>query len=131
VQYALGLVVKESFTLYKSVSEGVINLADNFFEMEYLDAGEPGAGGAARLQEGREGVKKRGEGEGGGEPCHYIASNSMGVYVVDPCSLFLQGVQPGSLRCRVEPRSYCVVAVDSQPPLWRMLRAAELRRGSR
>ena len=40
LQYALGLVVKESFTLYKAVSEGIINLADTFFEMEYLDAGE-------------------------------------------------------------------------------------------
>lgn len=38
VLYALGLVVKESFTLYKAVSEGIINLADTFFEMEYLDA---------------------------------------------------------------------------------------------
>ncbi len=39
VQYALGFVVKESFTLYKAVSEGIINLADSFFEMDYLDAG--------------------------------------------------------------------------------------------
>lgn len=38
-QFALGLVVKESFKVYKAVSEGVINLADAFFEMEYHDAG--------------------------------------------------------------------------------------------
>jgi hypothetical protein len=38
VLFALGLVVKESFKVYKAVSEGVINLADAFFEMEYHDA---------------------------------------------------------------------------------------------
>ena len=32
-------MVKESFKVYKAVSEGVINLADAFFEMEYHDAG--------------------------------------------------------------------------------------------
>ncbi len=32
------MVVKESFKLYKVVSEGVINLADTFFEMSHLDA---------------------------------------------------------------------------------------------
>ena len=31
-------VLKESFKVYKAVSEGIINLADRFFEMEYLDA---------------------------------------------------------------------------------------------
>ena len=30
--------MKESFKLYKAVSEGVINLADIFFEMPYVDA---------------------------------------------------------------------------------------------
>lgn len=39
-QFSLSLVVKESFKLYKAVSEGVINLADAFFEMEYYDASE-------------------------------------------------------------------------------------------
>ncbi len=43
-QFALGLVVKESFKVYKAVSEGVINLADAFFEMEYHDAGGRAAG---------------------------------------------------------------------------------------
>lgn len=38
VLYALTLLVKESFTMYKAVSEGIINLADTFFEMDYLDA---------------------------------------------------------------------------------------------
>lgn len=40
LQYALTLLVKESFTMYKAVSEGIINLADTFFEMDYLDAGK-------------------------------------------------------------------------------------------
>jgi len=31
-------VLKESFKVYKAISEGLINLADRFFEMEYLDA---------------------------------------------------------------------------------------------
>ena len=38
VQAALMAVLKESFKVYKAISEGVINLADRFFEMEYLDA---------------------------------------------------------------------------------------------
>ena len=38
VQGALMAVLKESFKVYKAISEGVINLADRFFEMEYLDA---------------------------------------------------------------------------------------------
>lgn len=38
VLFSLGLVVKESFKVYKGVSEGVINLADAFFEMDYNDA---------------------------------------------------------------------------------------------
>ena len=44
LQFSLSLVVKESFKLYKAVSEGVINLADAFFEMEYYDASEWGGG---------------------------------------------------------------------------------------
>jgi hypothetical protein len=40
LQFSLSLVVKESFKLYKAASEGVINLADAFFEMEYYDASE-------------------------------------------------------------------------------------------
>ncbi|KAA6422373.1 MAG: clathrin assembly factor [Trebouxia sp. A1-2] len=31
-------ILKESFKVYKAISEGLINLADRFFEMEYLDA---------------------------------------------------------------------------------------------
>jgi hypothetical protein len=38
VQAALLLVLKESFKVYKAISEGLINLADKFFEMDYLDA---------------------------------------------------------------------------------------------
>lgn len=38
VLFSLSLVVKESFKLYKAVSESVINLADAFFEMDYHDA---------------------------------------------------------------------------------------------
>lgn len=34
---ALSLVVRESFTLFKAVSEGIINLADKFFQMNYYD----------------------------------------------------------------------------------------------
>lgn len=37
-QASLLLVLTESFRLYKSISEGLINLADRFFEMEYLEA---------------------------------------------------------------------------------------------
>lgn len=32
------MVVRESFRLYKALSEGIINLADKFFTMDYLDA---------------------------------------------------------------------------------------------
>ncbi|KAK9813333.1 hypothetical protein WJX73_000925 [Symbiochloris irregularis] len=38
VQASLLLVLTESFRLYKAISEGLINLADRFFEMEYLEA---------------------------------------------------------------------------------------------
>jgi hypothetical protein len=38
VQTALMAVLKESFKVYKAISEGIINLADRFFEMEYLEA---------------------------------------------------------------------------------------------
>ena len=38
VQAALVAVLKESFKVYKAISEGIINLADRFFEMEYLEA---------------------------------------------------------------------------------------------
>eukprot|EP00890_Picochlorum_soloecismus_P001664 jgi/Picsp_1/2499/NSC_00730-R1_clathrin assembly factor-like protein len=34
---ALSFVVQESFKLYKAISEGIINLADTFFKMSYLD----------------------------------------------------------------------------------------------
>ena len=37
-QASLLLVLTESFKVYKAISEGLINLADRFFEMEYLDA---------------------------------------------------------------------------------------------
>ena len=38
LQQSLLTVLKESFKEYKAISEGLINLADRFFEMEYLDA---------------------------------------------------------------------------------------------
>ncbi|KAL6496376.1 hypothetical protein OROGR_029634 [Orobanche gracilis] len=38
VQYALSLVVKESFKLYCSINDGIINLVDMFFEMPKHDA---------------------------------------------------------------------------------------------
>lgn len=38
-QAALDAVVRESFQLYKALSEGVINLADAYFSMPYLQAG--------------------------------------------------------------------------------------------
>ncbi len=31
-------MLKESFKIYKAISEGLINLADKFFEMDYLSA---------------------------------------------------------------------------------------------
>ena len=31
-------MLKESFKVYKAISEGLINLADRFFEMDYLAA---------------------------------------------------------------------------------------------
>lgn len=37
-QAALFYVLKESFKVYKAVSEGLINLADKFFDMDYLNA---------------------------------------------------------------------------------------------
>eukprot|EP00884_Botryococcus_braunii_P012856 jgi/Botrbrau1/21571/Bobra.174_2s0068.2 len=38
VQASLLLVVKEGLGLYKVISEGIINVSDKFFDMEYLDA---------------------------------------------------------------------------------------------
>ena len=38
VQASLLLVLTESFKVYKAISEGLINLADRFFEMDHLDA---------------------------------------------------------------------------------------------
>ena len=38
LQQSLLTVLKESFKIYKAISEGLINMADRFFEMEYLDA---------------------------------------------------------------------------------------------
>jgi hypothetical protein len=37
LQLALSFVVQESFKLYKALSEGIINLADTFFKMPYLE----------------------------------------------------------------------------------------------
>ena len=37
-QASLYFVLKESFKIYKAISEGLINLADKFFEMDYLAA---------------------------------------------------------------------------------------------
>ncbi|KAK9806363.1 hypothetical protein WJX72_011503 [[Myrmecia] bisecta] len=38
VQGAVLVVLKESFKMYKAISEGLINLADRFFDMEFLEA---------------------------------------------------------------------------------------------
>ena len=38
LQFSLSLVVQESYKLYKSLSQGLINLADTFFTLEYSDA---------------------------------------------------------------------------------------------
>ncbi|XP_074586779.1 putative clathrin assembly protein At5g57200 [Curcuma longa] len=38
VQYALALVLKESFKIYCSINDGIINLVDMFFEMSKYDA---------------------------------------------------------------------------------------------
>lgn len=38
VQAALGLVLKESFKLYRAINDGIINLVDKFFEMQKHDA---------------------------------------------------------------------------------------------
>jgi len=38
VLLSLSMVVRESFRLYKAISEGLINLADTFFSMQYLEA---------------------------------------------------------------------------------------------
>ena len=38
LQQSLLTVLKESFKVYKAISEGLINLADRYFEMEYHDA---------------------------------------------------------------------------------------------
>ena len=38
LQQSLLTILKESFKVYKAISEGLINLADRFFEMEYHDA---------------------------------------------------------------------------------------------
>ncbi|CAM0908953.1 unnamed protein product [Alopecurus aequalis] len=38
VQYALALVLKESFKIYCSINDGIINLVDMYFDMEKIDA---------------------------------------------------------------------------------------------
>ncbi|RWW00214.1 hypothetical protein GW17_00036831, partial [Ensete ventricosum] len=38
VQYALALVLKESFKIYCAINDGIINLVDMFFEMSKYDA---------------------------------------------------------------------------------------------
>jgi ANTH domain len=38
MQASLLMVVKEGLGLYKVISEGIINVSDKFFDMEYLDA---------------------------------------------------------------------------------------------
>eukprot|EP00850_Spirogloea_muscicola_P004161 SM000017S02901 [mRNA] locus=s17:991946:997058:+ [translate_table: standard] len=38
IQAALGLVLKESFKLYRAINDGIINLVDKFFEMARHDA---------------------------------------------------------------------------------------------
>ncbi|XP_020572378.1 putative clathrin assembly protein At5g57200 [Phalaenopsis equestris] len=38
IQYALALVIKESFKIYCAVNDGIINLVDMFFEMSKYDA---------------------------------------------------------------------------------------------
>lgn len=38
IQYALALVLKESFKIYCSINDGIISLVDFFFEMSKLDA---------------------------------------------------------------------------------------------
>ncbi|KAG0557934.1 hypothetical protein M758_11G163000 [Ceratodon purpureus] len=38
IQAALGLVLKESFKLYRAINDGIINLVDKFFEMQRHDA---------------------------------------------------------------------------------------------
>ncbi|XP_047055509.1 putative clathrin assembly protein At5g57200 [Lolium rigidum] len=38
IQYALALVMKESFKIYCAVNDGIINLVDVFFDMNKLDA---------------------------------------------------------------------------------------------
>ncbi|KAG8075039.1 hypothetical protein GUJ93_ZPchr0006g41251 [Zizania palustris] len=38
VQYALALVLKESFKIYCSINDGIINLVDMYFEMQKFDA---------------------------------------------------------------------------------------------
>ncbi|XP_037468461.1 putative clathrin assembly protein At5g57200 [Triticum dicoccoides] len=38
IQYALALVLKESFKIYCAVNDGIINLVDVFFDMSKLDA---------------------------------------------------------------------------------------------
>uniref|UniRef100_A0ACD5ZCN2 Uncharacterized protein n=1 Tax=Avena sativa TaxID=4498 RepID=A0ACD5ZCN2_AVESA len=38
VQYALALVLKESFKIYCSINDGIINLVDMYFEMAKVDA---------------------------------------------------------------------------------------------
>ncbi|KAK9841873.1 hypothetical protein WJX81_008520 [Elliptochloris bilobata] len=56
VHASLFLVLKESFKLYKALSEGLINLADRFFEMDHsaaakgLDAYREAISGSDRLQ---------------------------------------------------------------------------------
>ena len=37
-QAALFYVLKESFKIYQAISEGLINLADKFFDMDYFNA---------------------------------------------------------------------------------------------
>jgi len=52
--FALSLVVRDSFKIYKAISEGVINLADKFFQMEYYGGVQAREVYSKALQEGED-----------------------------------------------------------------------------
>ncbi len=91
-QASLYLVLKESFKVYKAISEGLINLADRFFEMDYL-AAQRGLEIYKESIVGSERLQARAQrpccpsGGNGTRDC--TPSAAPGVALQDPCMIFM------------------------------------------
>lgn len=90
VQAALLTVAKESFQIYRAISEGIINLADCFFDMEYTDA-----------QKGLEIYKQ-----------HTVDNDKLGVRCRNLCSSIYRLSKP----CKSQERAWLQAARPGQRP---------------